>query len=140
MARLGSVTEAAELALTQSAVSRQVQELEAHLGIALFLRQRKHLVLTGAERAYAEEIRAAIGQITAATMRASIDPKGRTLELAILPAFGTHWLAPRLPGFFAVHPGVTLNLTTRTRPFDFATQPPRALDPQPFGQHCCGTN
>ncbi len=124
VARLGSVTEAAaELALTQSAVSRQVQKLEAHLGIALFLRQKKRLVLTGAGRAYAEEIRAAIGRITAATMRASTDPKGGTLELAILPAFGTHWLAPRLPEFFAAHPGVTLNLTTRTRPFDFATQP-----------------
>ena len=124
VARLGSVTEAAaELALTQGAVSRQVQKLEAHLGVALFLRRKKRLVLSEAGRAYAEEIRPAIRRIRSATIRASTDSRGGTLELAILPAFGTHWLAPRLPGFFAAHPGVTLNLTTRTRPFDFATQP-----------------
>ena len=124
VARLGSVTEAAgELALTQGAVSRQVQKLEARLGVALFLRQKKRLVLTEVGRAYAGEVRAAIGQITSATLRATTNPEGGTLELAILPAFGTHWLAPRLPGFFAAHPGVTLNLTTRTRPFDFTTQP-----------------
>ena len=44
------------------------------------------------------------------------------LDLAILPTFGTHWLAPRLPEFLSEHPGVTVNLATRTRPFDFAQE------------------
>ena len=124
VARLGSVTRAAqELALTQGAVSRQVQKLEGLLAVPLFTRQNKRLVPTPAGQAYAEEIREAIGRITSATIRATTNPAGGTLELAILPAFGTHWLAPRLPGFLAAHPGVTLNLTTRTRPFDFAVEP-----------------
>jgi len=41
------------------------------------------------------------------------------LSLAILPTFGTRWLAPRLPRFLAAHPGVTINLGTRLKPFDF---------------------
>ncbi len=123
VARLGSVTEAAgELNLTQGAVSRQLQKLEAQLGVELFLRQRKRLILTEAGQIYGEEIREAIGRIASATIRATTNPEGGVLELAILPAFGTHWLAPRLPAFLAAHPGITLNLTTRTRPFDFSTQ------------------
>ena len=42
------------------------------------------------------------------------------MNLAILPAFGMHWLAPRLADFAARHPEVTVNLSTRLRPFDFA--------------------
>ncbi len=122
--RLGSVTRAArELDLTQSAVSRQVLKLEQQLGVALFARQNKRLIATPAGRAYARDIRTALRRITDATLRASTNPAGGTLELAILPAFGTHWLAPRLPDFLARHPGVTLNLATRTRPFDFTTEP-----------------
>lgn len=123
VARLGSVTEAAaELSLTQGAVSRQIQKLEAQLGVDLFLRRKKRLILTEAGQIYGAEIRDAIGRIASATLRATTNPEGGVLELAILPAFGTHWLAPRLPAFLAAHPGITLNLTTRTRPFDFSTQ------------------
>ncbi len=124
VARLGSVTRAArELSLTQGAVSRQVLKLESQIGVALFKRQKKRLILTRNGKAYADEVRAAIAQIASATIRASTNPGGGSLDLAILPAFGTHWLAPRLPGFLAGNPGVTLNLTTRTRPFDFSAEP-----------------
>ncbi len=44
---------------------------------------------------------------------------GGTLNLAILPTFGTRWLAPRLGRFLAANPGVTINLATRLSPFDF---------------------
>jgi DNA-binding transcriptional LysR family regulator len=46
-------------------------------------------------------------------------PQGGSLNLAILPTFGTRWLAPRLPQFFSAHPGITINLTTRLSQFDF---------------------
>lgn len=121
VARLGTVSDAArELDLTQSAVSRQVQKLEVLLGHALFRRDRKRLVLTGPGARYAEEVRHALAQITNATIALKANPDGGALNLAILPSFGTHWLAPRLPEFMRAHPGITLNLSTRTVPFDFA--------------------
>lgn len=123
VARLGSVTEAAcELDLSQGAVSRQVQKLESQLGVALFQRVKKRLVLTPAGQAYCDDVRQAITIIKNATVRAATNPKGGVLELSILPAFGAHWLAPRLPGFLAAHPGITLNLSTRVVPFNFAAE------------------
>ncbi len=123
VARLGSVTEAAaELDLSQGAVSRQILKLEAQLGSALFLRVKKRLVLTPQGTAYAAEIRSAIGTIANATIGLATNPDGGTLELAILPTFAAHWLAPRLGDFASTHPGITLNLTTRIVPFDFAQE------------------
>lgn len=119
-ARLESFTAAAaELNLTQSAVSRQIRLLEDMLGSQLFVRERQTVRLTVAGRNYAREIRNALQLIAAATLRFRANPSGGTLDLAILPTFGTRWLAPRLPEFIAVHPGVTINLTTRLAPFDF---------------------
>ena len=120
-ARLQSFTAAAdELALTQSAVSRQIRALEALLGCELFVRDRQTVRVTSAGDAYAGEIRAALGRIASATLALRANPRGGTLHLAVLPTFGTRWLAPRLPGFLAAHPGVTVNLSTRFAPFDFA--------------------
>lgn len=123
VARLGSVTQAAEeLDLTQGAVSRQIQKLEDRLGQPLFTRDRQRLVLTPSGAAYARELRGALSTIASATLSLASNPRGGLLNLAILPAFGTYWLAPRLPGFMAAHPGVTVNLATRTHPFDFARE------------------
>lgn len=110
---------AAELNLTQGAVSRQIRSLEELLGADLFTRERQTVRLTVAGEAYAQDIRRALQQIATATLGFRANPKGGTLNLAILPTFGTRWLAPRLPGFLATHPGVTINLTTRLVPFDF---------------------
>ena len=123
VARHRSVTAAAEeLDLTQGAVSRQVQALEQQLAVKLFQRQRKRLRLTPAGSAYVSEIRSALKQIASASLRLKADPDGGTLNLAILPTFGTRWLTPRLPEFLAKHGGVTVNLTTRLVPFDFAVE------------------
>lgn len=123
VARLGSVTEAAAvLDLSQGAVSRQILKLEELLESQLFLRVKKRLILTPQGATYAEQIRDAIERITNSTINLATNPDGGTLELAILPAFGAHWLAPRLAEFVAAHPGVTLNLTTRISPFDFGKE------------------
>ena len=123
MARLGSVTRAAEeLDLTQGAVSRQIAKLEARLGQPLFLRERQRFTLTSAGATYARELRGALATIASATLSLASNPRGGLLNLAILPAFGTYWLAPRLPRFMAAHPGVTVALATRTHPFDFARE------------------
>lgn len=119
-ARLNSFTAAAaELRLTQSAVSRQIRELEDLLGSELFLREKQTVRLTLAGEAYAREVREALRRISAATLGFRANPQGGTLNLAILPTFGTRWLAPRLPRFVAAHPGITINLVTFLAPFDF---------------------
>ncbi len=122
--RLGSLTAvAAELNLSQSAVSRQLQGLEAQLGVPLFLREGRRVRLTPETQAYAAETRAALSRITQASLKLALNPGGGSLDLAILPTFGMRWLVPRLPDFAAAHPEVTLNLSTRLKPFNFAAEP-----------------
>lgn len=120
--RRGSASAAAaELALTQGAVSRQLQVLERQLGVALVVRERQRLRLTPAARDYVAEVRKALQTLAAAALTLTANPAGGSLNLAILPAFGMHWLAPRLARFATAHPEVTVNLSTRLRPFDFAS-------------------
>jgi LysR family transcriptional regulator, glycine cleavage system transcriptional activator len=122
--RLGSASAAAtELALTQGAISRQLQVLERQLGVSLLRRERQRLFLTPAARDYVAEVRNALNMLASGALTLRANPTGGSLNLAILPAFGMHWLAPRLPAFVRAHPEVTLNLSTQLRPFDFATQP-----------------
>lgn len=124
LARTGSATAAAqELALTQGAVSRQLAALQDQLGVELMARQGRRLVLTPAGRAYATEVRAVLERLGKASLALHANPGGGTLNLSILPAFGMHWLAPRLPEFGRAHPEVTVNLSTRLAPFDFAHEP-----------------
>ncbi len=122
--RLGSASAAAaELALTQGAISRQLQVLEGQLGVPLFSRARQRLSLTPAARDYVHEVRKALNTLACGALTLRANPTGGNLNLAILPAFGMHWLAPRLPAFVRAHPEVTLNLSTQLRPFDFDTHP-----------------
>ncbi|AYD03019.1 LysR family transcriptional regulator [Neorhizobium sp. NCHU2750] len=119
-ARTGSVTAAAnELGLTQSAVSRQISALEKQLGVALFLRERQTIKLTLAGDSYAREVREALRRISNASLNLRANPAGGTLNLAILPFFGTRWLTPRIGRFLDLHPGMVVNLITRLEPFDF---------------------
>jgi LysR family transcriptional regulator, glycine cleavage system transcriptional activator len=121
--RLGTVTAAAtELNLTPGAISRAVKEAEGQLGVTLAIRDRQRLRLTPAARDYIAQVRRALETLSAASARLRGSPGGGSLTLAILPAFGMHWLAPRLPTFRAAHPGVALTLSTRLRPFDLAAE------------------
>lgn len=120
--RTGSTAAAArDLGLSQGTVSRLVQNLETQLGRPLFERQRQRLLPTAAARAYGRDISRALDLIQRASAELASNPEGGVLSLAILPAFGTRWLAPRLAAFHARHPHVVLNLSTRLRRFDFRT-------------------
>jgi LysR family transcriptional regulator, glycine cleavage system transcriptional activator len=120
--RLGTASAAAEeLSLTQGAISRALQGLEQQLGVPLMIRERQRLRLTPAGQDYVAEVRKALQLLASASITLRANPTGGSLNLAILPAFGMHWLAPRLARFTQTHPEVTLNLSTRLRPFDFAT-------------------
>ena len=119
VARSGSITTAAEeLALTQGAVSRQIMKLEEQIGVRLFDRNRKRLCLTKLGARYLQDVQGALDKIAYATVSLTTNPEGGVLKLAILPTFGTYWFAPKLPGFLATNPGVTINLTTHLESFD----------------------
>jgi DNA-binding transcriptional LysR family regulator len=120
--RLGTASGAArELSLTQGAISRALQSLEQQLGVPLLIRERQRLRLTPAGQDYVAEVRKALHLLASASITLRANPTGGSLNLAILPAFGMHWLAPRLARFAQTHPEVTVNLSTRLKPFDFAT-------------------
>lgn len=122
--RTGNVTQTGlELGVSQSAVSRQLKVLEDYLDTPLFTRDRKAITLTPAARDYCTQVRAALEQIGTASLRLKANPRGGQLNIAMLPAFGVRWLAPKLPDFVARHPEVTVNLSTRLKPFDFSTEP-----------------
>ncbi|MCP3379887.1 LysR family transcriptional regulator [Bradyrhizobium sp. CCGUVB4N] len=122
-ARTGSMTLAArELQLTQSAVSRQIKMLEEQLEVELFIRERQTVRLNSVGESYAGEIREALHKISTASFNLHANPRGGSLNLAILPTFGTRWLAPRLPRFLAANPGITINLATRLSYFDFRVE------------------
>lgn len=124
-ARHTSISRAAEeLHLTQSAVSRQIRQLEAQVGMALFHRVRQRIVLTDAGRLYAADVRAVLQQLSGATQKAMAwSDRGGLLNLAVLPTLGTRWLIPRLGDFAARYPDVTVNIAARGEPFDFAQTP-----------------
>ncbi|CAA2100263.1 LysR substrate-binding domain-containing protein [Variovorax paradoxus] len=121
-ARHESYTRAAqELALTQSAVSRQIGTLEAFLGVALFRRTRHGVALTASGAAYARQTALRLQAMERDALDAMAHQgEGGSLSLAAVPTFATRWLMPRLKDFAALQPDVVVHIETRTRPFLFA--------------------
>jgi len=105
-----------ELYLTQSAVSRQIKELEDQLGVALFERRNRALALNEA----VQQFYAAAAQVLT-TMRAATDRlrtssgKRRPLSVTTTNSFAALWLIPRLSGFTEAHPEVDVRITAQTR-------------------------
>jgi LysR family glycine cleavage system transcriptional activator len=124
-ARTQSFVEAArELSLSQSAVSRQVAQLEQVLGVGLFSRVRQRVVLTPAGALFAERVRDIVIRLrSAAEETMAFGGRGGILRLGVLPTFGTRWLIPRLPRFMATYPSITLHFSTRLPgTFDFVAE------------------
>lgn len=119
--RFGNVSRAAQaLHLTQSAVSKQLQELERWIGVDLFERSHKRLVMTPAGQSYEKAVRAILGQLEAATLEAiASKTEGGTLHISVFPTFGAKWLIPRLPDFQRRHPEVTLRFVPHVYAYDF---------------------
>ncbi len=117
--RLRSFTKAAaELHVTQAAVSHQVRTLEEQLGLPLFHRTTRRLDLTPA----GERLLAAASQAFDALTRA-VDDLGRgerLLTVTTTPSFGARWLAPRLGRFAARHPEIELMIRHTVQTLDLA--------------------
>lgn len=122
--RLGSATAAAdELALTHSAVSRQLKALQDQIGVTLLRREGKGLALTPAGADYAASIRDYLQDLARASLKIRAAGERSSLNIAVLPAFGTHWLLPRLRQFATENPDIIINFSTRLSPFDFTRDP-----------------
>ncbi|WP_431323669.1 LysR family transcriptional regulator [Rhizobium sp. YTU87027] len=120
-ARHGNFTRAAlELNLTQSAISRQIKDLETQLGVLLFERVRQRAILSDAGRRLLPDARRLLHQTEEMMIRAASGTDATaTLSIATLPTFGSRWLTPRLPAFLAAYPGSLVDITSRSEPFDF---------------------
>ena len=116
--RRGRMTLAAdELCVTHGAISRQIRQLEDHLG-ALTEGPRNRLALTETGLKLAQALTLAFDQIDAAVPRppAAGDP---ALVVSCLPTFAMKWLIPRLPDFVAAHPEIPVRIVESNGPFDF---------------------
>jgi len=124
-ARHGSFTQAAhELNLTQSAVSRQIKDLENQLGVLLFERIRQRILLSDAGRKFLPEVRRLLNQTEDTMLRAMASAQATSsFSIATLPTFGARWLMPRISDFLDKHPGIALNIASRSGVFDFEEQP-----------------
>jgi LysR family glycine cleavage system transcriptional activator len=105
-----------ELYLTQSAVSRQMKELEDQLGVPLFERRHRALALTEAGQQFHAVAAQVINTMRAATERLRAQAgKRRPLSVTTTASFAALWLIPRLAGFTRNHPHVDVRITAETK-------------------------
>ncbi len=118
--RLGSFSRAAsELNITPSAVSHQIRTLEEHLGVKLFRRLNRKVVLTAEGEAYLPPLQSAFAQITAASQRVAAGSDSGRLAVTLVPTFAMRWLVPRLSRFQKLHPEIEVLMNTSIEPVDF---------------------
>jgi LysR family glycine cleavage system transcriptional activator len=108
---------AAELHVSASALSRQIQSLEQHLGVRLFQRLNPGLALSDEGRRYLAGVDAALARLEAA--QDQLAPPSRPLRVSALESFSESWLVPNLPDFAAAHPGIEIELEATLRYADF---------------------
>ena len=115
-ARLLSFTRAGEeLYLSQSAVSRQIQDLEDQLGVPLFQRRHRALALTEAGQALYAASAQVLATMRAVTDRLRAQTGKRTLSVTTTSSFAALWLIPRLAGFTREHPAVEVRIAADAR-------------------------
>ena len=102
---------AQELHLTQSAVSRQIQQIEEGLGVPLFARHHRALTLTEAGRVMQRAVVDSLERLRDATELVRAIPAGRQVSLTCTPGFASLWLIPRLARFTASHPLVDVRMS-----------------------------
>lgn len=111
-ARLLSFTRAGdELALSQSAVSRQMQQLEDNLGVPLFTRRHRSLVLTEQGLILQRAVSDSLERLRDAAARMQATTPSREVAITCTPGFASFWLIPRLARFTADHPGVDVRIS-----------------------------
>jgi LysR family glycine cleavage system transcriptional activator len=121
-ARLGSFTKAAaELGMTQAAVSYQVKLLEDRLGAPLFLRLPKRVALSEAGKRLATPVSEAFQRLEAA-FAAMRETNEGVLSVTAIMSFANNWLVPRLGTFQLAHPDIAVRLDTSQHLVDFSRE------------------
>lgn len=110
---------AAELHVTQTAISHQIRRLEAQLGLRLFTRGKRALTLTREAQDYVPAVRAAFEDLRGATERLLRPKSGRLLIVSTMASLAAKWLLPRLAGFQEAHPGIEVRISTSAHLVDF---------------------
>jgi LysR family glycine cleavage system transcriptional activator len=118
--RLSFTLAAAELFVTQSALSRQIKALEGALGVALFERRHRALALTPAGTQFHRAVTDALATVAAAAdvARGATTAPGVTLSTTV--SFASLWIIPRLSRFRAAHPEVEVYVSADDRVVDLA--------------------
>lgn len=144
VARARSMNRAAEqLFLTQSAISRQMRQLETHLGVVLLLRQARGVELTAAGRQFLPAVEAAFDGLKRAVER--LDAQPADIKIKLPPTLALRWFLPRLPGFQQQHPGIEIRMSTaefrrihfEREDFDAAIVYCREAPPDALGEALC---
>jgi LysR family glycine cleavage system transcriptional activator len=119
-ARLMSFTHAAaELNVTQTAISHQIRRLEDQLGIKLFIRQNRALALTREAQDYLPSVRSAFEDLRRATERLRRPGHDGRLTVSTTASLATKWLVSRVAAFQDANPGLEVRITTSTHLVDF---------------------
>jgi len=114
---------AADLHVTQSAVSRQISALETYLGVDLFKRERHGVSLTRVGKDYAERIVPAFVEIAEATEQLIKGTSQGALRVRTYTTFAAKWLIPRLPKFRKRYPNIEVRMSAAVPDVDFDRDP-----------------
>jgi DNA-binding transcriptional LysR family regulator len=109
---------AAELFVTQSAVSRQVKALEENLGAPLFRRRYRAILLTEAGQALYRAASEAMQLLADAAAAIQAPAGGKTVTITSANGFASLWLVPRLAEFRDEHPEIDLRISADSRIVD----------------------
>lgn len=110
---------AAELNVTQAAVSHQIKALESWLGLKFFRRMNRALLLTDQGQAYLPTVRAGFAQLVEGTDRLRRRERSGVLTVTGVASFVAKWLVPRLGRFQTLHPDIDVRISTEVRMVDF---------------------
>lgn len=114
VADLGSFSKAGEsLALTHSAVSHQIRQLEDHVGMRLLHRLPSGVQLTPEGAVYLAEIKAALKLLENASTRLKESVEGRPLRISVLPSFASSMVVPELLSFLEKNPSIKIEIDAR---------------------------
>jgi LysR family glycine cleavage system transcriptional activator len=119
-AREQSLTRAADaLHLTHGAISHQIKQLEADLGVRLFARAGRGIRLTDEGERFAQRVRSALTELAEAVREVADRSNPRLLRVSVTPSFAGRWLLPRMARFAASHPDIDLDVRANMANVDF---------------------
>ena len=121
VARHESVSHAAnELCVTPGAITKQIQHLESFLGVPLFIRRHRQIILNEQGKIFQRAVSKALLEIQNATNSIKGSAQNNTLKIRSYTTFSIRWLIPHAPKFLSANPEISLELTTSLDPVDFA--------------------